>query len=169
MIKLTVSFLLLFSALYGADENLNAGSFIKEKKEIKELKKELNVFYIKKEEEYKKRKAELNVILSKIKKEKNEVQAIYDKNIEILSDIKGEVKSKTTKIYNSMKPKNAAEIFNKMIDDGNIQDVFDIILKLKEKNVTLLLKFLNVRHAATITQMLENYKVNNELKDKTNG
>ena len=69
------------------------------------------------------------------------------------------VNSKTAKIYNSMKPKIAASIFNEMIGDGRIEDVFDIILKLKEKNVTLLMKYLSVPNAAKLTLMLENFKV----------
>ena len=58
-----------------------------------------------------------------------------------------------------MKPKRAAEIFDKLVEDGKIEDVFDIILKLKEKNVTLILKFLDVENAAILTQMLENYSI----------
>lgn len=165
-ILLACFFISLLLPAFAADEKLDAVSFIKEKKEIKELKNELNNFYNKKEIEYKKRKDELSVILAKIETENKNSQAIYDKNVEILKDIKGEVQGKTTKIYNSMKAKVAASIFNKMMDDGKIEDVFDIILKLKEKNVTSLLKFLNVRYASELTMMLENYKINNELKEK---
>lgn len=57
-----------------------------------------------------------------------------------------------------MKPKIAATIFNQMMDEGKIEDVFDIILKLKERNVTVLMKFLDVEHAALITEKLKNYK-----------
>ena len=42
-----------------------------------------------------------------------------------------------------MKAKNAADIFNQMIEEGKIEDVFDIIIKLKENNVTQILKFLS--------------------------
>ena len=166
--KIFLTLILFLSALY-AEDDVNSGTFVKQKREIRELKQELNTFYKKKEEEYQVRKAELDQQLAKIQNEKKEMQAIYDKNLEILSDIQGEVKSKTTKIYNAMKPKNAAQIFNKMIDEGNIQDVFDIILKLKEKNVTLIMKFLSVTHASELTRMLENYKLDNELKDRTDG
>lgn len=159
-------FILLIIPSYAQEEKLSAVSFIKEKKEIKELKNELNNFYNKKEKEYKKRKDELNEILAKIEKQNKNSQSIYDKNVEVLKDITGAVQGKTTKIYNSMKPKIAASIFNKMIDEGKIEDVFDIILKLKEKNVTSLLKYLNLRYASELTMMLENYKINNELKEK---
>ncbi len=169
MNKIVILIFLLLSSVLAEDENLSAATFIKEKQEIKRIKQELNLFYNQKEDEYQKRKVELDKLLLKIEKEKKEIQAIYDKNLEALNDIEGAISGKTSKIYNAMKPKTAASIFNKMIDDGKIEDVFDIILKLKEKNVTLILKFLNVKHAAELTQMLENYNIDNELKDKTNG
>ncbi len=141
-----------------------AVSFIKEKKEIIELKKELNQFYTTKEAEYKTRKQELETLLAKIKTEKKNIQDIYDKNQLLLKDIKGEVVTKTSKIYNAMKPKNAAEIFNKLIDDGKIEDVFDIILKLKEAKVTQIMKSMTVKNASKITEKLQNYSVVDESK-----
>ena len=65
--------------------------------------------------------------------QKLEIQKLHDEDFAILQDIQGTVKSKTAKIYNSMKPKIAASIFDEMIKEGKIEDVFDIILKLKEK------------------------------------
>ena len=76
-------------------------------------------------------------------------------NQKILNDIKAEVTSKTSAVYNTMKPKNAAEIFDKMIAEGKIQDVFDIIVTLKTKNATDILKFLSVENAAMITKMMK--------------
>ena len=72
-----------------------------------ELKKELNNFYNEKETEYQQRKKELENILSQIEKEKNQIKKLHDDNLEILQDIKQEIESKTAKIYNTMKPKNA--------------------------------------------------------------
>jgi flagellar motility protein MotE (MotC chaperone) len=139
----------------------SSSAFIKEKIEIKELKKELNSFYNTKEKEYKDRKKELDMILSNVRREKAEIKSLHDKNLAILQDIKQTVESKTAKVYNSMKPKIASTIFNEMINDGNIEDVFDIILKLKEKNITLLMKYLSVPNAAKLTLMLKNYKIDN--------
>lgn len=138
---------------------------MKQKIEVKELKQELNNFYNEKEKEYQDRKKELDLILSQIQKEKDEIQRLHDKNLAILQDIQQTVQSKTSKIYNAMKPKIAADIFNEMINEGKIEDVFDIILKLKEKNVTLLLKFLSIPNAALITEKLENYNVEKDKKD----
>ena len=136
-------------------------SYIKEKNEIITLKEELTIFYNKKEEEYQKSKKELDQLLKKVENEKKKVEQLYKQNQTILNDIRGEVESKTAKIYDTMKPKVAASIFNQMINEGKIEDVFDIIIKLKERNVTVLMKFLDVEHAALITEKLKNFKSSN--------
>ena len=64
-----------------------------------------------------------------------------------------------------MKPKDAADIFNQMINEGKIDDVFDIILKLKENNVTQILKSLSVTNASIITEKLEKYSADRDKKD----
>ncbi len=163
MLRLITIFVLVFLSL-NAQENSNA-LIIKQKIEIKELKKELNTFYNKKEKEYQERKKELEDLLSKIEKEKKDIQTLRDENLQILKDIKGEVESKTSKIYNKMKPKIAADIFNQMIDEGKIEDVFDIIMKLKENNVTSLMKYLTPKNASILTQMLHDFNINNKDKE----
>ena len=157
MLKILFS-IMIISILLQA-QNIDSSSFVKERKEIIDLKKELNQFYDKKEQEYKKRQLELKTLLAQIEKEKRDIEDIYNKNKGILENIEGAVSGKISKIYNSMKPKIAAGIFDKMVEDGKIEDVFDIILKLKEKNVTEIMKFLDILNAATLTQMLENYNV----------
>lgn len=160
MFNKIVIFLLFSTFLYSADET--SSTLIKQRIEVKELKKELNSFYNQKEKEYQDRKKELETLLDQIKKEKAEIQALHDKNLSILQEMTSSVDSKTAKIYNGMKPKISASIFNEMISDGRIEDVFDIILKLKDKNVTLLMKYLSVPNAAKLTLMLENFKAENE-------
>ena len=64
-----------------------------------------------------------------------------------------------------MKPKNAADIFNQMIGEGKIEDVFDIIIKLKENNVTQIMKFLTIENASMITQKIENFSVEKQKKE----
>ncbi len=159
MLKIVLSCILFFSLLNAQKDRLSSTALIKQKIEIKELKKELNIFYNKKEKEYQSRKKELDILLGKIEKEKKDIKGLYSNNLVILKDIKGEIKSKTSKIYNKMKPKIAASIFNQMIKEGKIEDVFDIILKLKESNVTSLMKFLNPKNASTLTIMLLNYQI----------
>ena len=160
MINKIVIFILVPIFLYSANET--SSSLIKQRIEVKELKKNLNSFYNQKEKEYQDRKKELQTLLTQIEKEKAEIQALHDKNLSILQDMTETVNSKTAKIYNSMKPKIAADIFNEMISDGKIEDVFDIILKLKEKNVTLLMKYLSVPNAAKLTLMLQDFNVENK-------
>ncbi|MGB1227083.1 MAG: MotE family protein [Poseidonibacter sp.] len=157
MINKIVIFILFPIFLFAADET--SSELIKQRIEITELKKELNSFYNEKEKEYQARKKELDTIVAQIEKEKSEIQALHDKNLSILQDMTETVNSKTAKVYNSMKPKISAAIFNEMINDGKIEDVFDIILKLKEKNVTLLMKYISVKNAAKLTLMLQNFKV----------
>ncbi len=163
MYRVFYIFIFIGIFLFGAEET--SSSLTKQRIEVMELKKELNNFYNEKEKEYQQRKKELENILVQIEKERSETQKLHDKNLEILKDIKQEVESKTAKIYNSMKAKNAADIFNQMIGEGKIEDVFDIMIKLKENNVTQIMKFLSVSNASLITERLENYSVNNEKKE----
>lgn len=164
MIRVLFLIFIALGILNAAEERVSSSALIKQKIEIKELKKELNIFYNKKEEEYQKRKKELEDLLVKIEKNKKDIEKIRAQNIEIQNDIKGTVQSKTSKIYNKMKPKVAATIFNQMINEGKIEDVFDIILKLKENKVTSLMKFLSPKNAAAITQLLHDFKVNNNTE-----
>ncbi len=163
MVKLVLSTFLIFFNLYAQEEQrVTSAALIKQKIEVKELKKELNFFYNKKEKEYQERKKELEELLKKIETQKKNVQAIRDENSQLLQDIKGEVENKTSNIYNKMKPKVAASIFNQMINEGKIEDVFDIILRLKENNVTSLMKFLSPKNAAMLTIMLKDYRVEDQ-------
>ena len=163
MIRIFLFFILLGTYAFGVVET--SSSLTKQRIEVMDLKKELNIFYKEKETEYQQRKKELEGILSQIEKERNAVQKLHDKNLEILQDIKLEVENKTSKIYNSMKPKNAADIFNQMIGEGKIEDVFDIMIKLKENNVTQIMKFLTIENASMITQKIENFSVEKQKKE----
>ncbi|MDX9900388.1 MAG: hypothetical protein RBT22_02720 [Aliarcobacter sp.] len=163
MIRIFLFFILLGTFAFGVEET--SSSLTKQRIEVMDLKKELNIFYKEKETEYQQRKKELEGILSQIEKERNAVQKLHDKNLEILQDIKLEVENKTSKIYNSMKPKNAADIFNQMIGEGKIEDVFDIMIKLKENNVTQIMKFLTIENASMITQKIENFSVEKQKKE----
>ncbi len=163
MIRFFLFFICFGTLLFAVEET--SSSLTKQRIEVMELKKELNNFYKEKETEYQQRKKELENILSQIEKEKKAIQKLHDENLQTLKDIKLEVESKTAKIYNAMKPKNAADIFNQMIGEGKIEDVFDIMIKLKENNVTQIMKFLSVSNASMITEKLKNFSVNNEKKE----
>lgn len=160
--KLFIITLFLFFSIFNLNaQEVNSATLIKQKIEIRELKKDLNTFYNNKEKEYQKRKKELDTLLGKIEKEKKEIEAIRNENAQLLANIKGEVANKTADIYNKMKPKIAADIFNQMIMDGKIEDVFDIILRLKVNKVTSLMKYISPENGSILTQMLKDYSAKN--------
>ena len=163
MLKIIFISLFLITSLIAEE---TSSSLTRQKIEVLELKKELNNFYKEKETEYQQRKKELEGILTQIEKERSQIQKLRDENLQILQDIKLEVESKTSKIYNAMKPKNAADIFNQMIGEGKIEDVFDIMIKLKENNVTQIMKFLTIENASMITQKIENYSTQTQKEKK---
>src|SRR5574344_1229157 len=139
-----------------------SSSLTRQKLEVLELKKEFQNFYDEKEKEYQDNKKELEDILTQIEKEKIEIKALHEKNAQVLKEIKLEVDTKVAKIYNAMKAKNAAQIFDNMISEGKIDDVFAIILRLKENNVTQILKFMDISHSSIVTHLLEDYKNKNK-------
>ncbi|MGM0519311.1 MAG: hypothetical protein ACQERD_06690 [Campylobacterota bacterium] len=163
MKKLLLGTIILLNITYYANAAKEDSSYLtKQKLEIQELKKELNTFYNQKEKEYQERKKELEDILKKIESNKAQIESIKDENAQILEDINKSVENKITVIYNKMKAKTAAAIFNQMMAQGEIEDVFDIIVRLKEKNITQMMRYLSVQNAAKLTQMFENYDVNEE-------
>jgi len=137
---------------------MEEGELIREKQEVSALKKELNEFYEKKEAEYQKRKKVLEAIYAKVQEETKYIEELYKKNEDNLTKIQGKVASKKTKIYNAIKPKILGKIFNKMIKEDKIDEVFDIILIMKAKKITNLMKFLTIENSAMITELLNNYK-----------
>jgi len=163
LIRIFLFFILFGTLVFAVEET--SSSLTKQRIEVMDLKKELNNFYKEKETEYQQRKKELEGILAQIEKERNTIQKLHDKDLEILQDIKLEVENKTSKIYNAMKPKNAADIFNQMIGEGKIEDVFDIMIKLKENNVTQIMKFLTIENASMITQKIENFSTEKQKKE----
>ncbi len=163
MLKKSFIFLFIIYSSISANAQQEDSSYLtKQKLEIKELKKELNLFYNRKEKEYQARKKELEDILKKIETQKAEIEKIKNENLQILQDINQTVENKTTKIYNKMKAKTAAKIFNQMIAEGKLEDVFAIIVRLKEKNITQMMRYLSVQNAAQLTEMFENYDVKEE-------
>jgi len=165
-----INFILLiisFIVLLQADNNITVNSeddYIKQKEELLSLKEEINNFYSAKEEEYLKQKSELEALKQSIDNDKKEIKALKEANEKVLKEIQNKVATKTTKIYNKMKPKIAGKIFNKMIRDGKEQVVFDIIMKLKDNQVTNIMKYINVEYASMLTEKLDTFK--KQIKNK---
>lgn len=142
-----------------------SSSLTKQKMEVLELKNELNNFYNEKEKEYQKQKKELEDILTKIEQEKAEIKRLYEKNDEILKEIRSEVVKKSIRVFELMKAKVAAEIFDQMILEGKIDDVFDIIVRLKEANVSNIMKTMSLENSSRLIQKLERYNKDKQKRD----
>ena len=156
--------ILLFLGLsLNAEET--SSSLTRQKIEVMELKKELNNFYNEKEKEYQRQKKELEDILTKIEQEKAEIKRLYEKNDEILKEIRSEVVKKSIRVFELMKAKVAAEIFDQMILEGKIDDVFDIIVRLKEANVSNIMKTMSLENSSRLIQKLERYNKDKQKRD----
>lgn len=142
-----------------------SSSLTKQKMEVLELKNELNNFYNEKEKEYQRQKKELEDILTKTEQEKAEIKRLYEKNDETLKDIRAEVVKKSIRIFELMKAKVAAEIFDQMILEGKIDDVFDIIVRLKDSNVSNIMKTMSVENSSRLVQKLERYNKDKQKRD----
>ena len=142
-----------------------SSSLTKQKMEVLELKNELNNFYNEKEKEYQRQKKELEDILTKIEQEKAEIKRLYEKNDEILKEIRSEVVKKSIRVFELMKAKVAAEIFDQMILEGKIDDVFDIIVRLKEANVSNIMKTMSLENSSRLIQKLERYNKDKQKSD----
>ena len=142
-----------------------SSSLTKQKMEVLELKNELNNFYNEKEKEYQRQKKELEDILTKIEQEKAEIKRLYEKNDEILKEIRSEVVKKSIRVFELMKAKVAAEIFDQMILEGKIDDVFDIIVRLKEANVSNIMKTMSLENSSRLIQKLERYNKYKQKRD----
>ena len=142
-----------------------SSSLTKQKMEVLELKNELNNFYNEKEKEYQRQKKELEDILTKIELEKAEIKRLYEKNDEILKEIRSEVVKKSIRVFELMKAKVAAEIFDQMILEGKIDDVFDIIVRLKEANVSNIMKTMSLENSSRLIQKLERYNKDKQKRD----
>ena len=142
-----------------------SSSLTKQKMEVLELKNELNNFYNEKEKKYQRQKKELEDILTKIEQEKAEIKRLYEKNDEILKEIRSEVVKKSIRVFELMKAKVAAEIFDQMILEGKIDDVFDIIVRLKEANVSNIMKTMSLENSSRLIQKLERYNKDKQKRD----
>ncbi|WWW11563.1 hypothetical protein V7P26_11350 [Arcobacter cryaerophilus gv. pseudocryaerophilus] len=142
-----------------------SSSLTKQKMEVLELKNELNNFYNEKEKEYQRQKKELEDILTKIEQEKAEIKRLYEKNDEILKEIRSEVVKKSIRVFELMKAKVVAEIFDQMILEGKIDDVFDIIVRLKEANVSNIMKTMSLENSSRLIQKLERYNKDKQKRD----
>lgn len=157
MIRKSIFFVLILQiTLLGAV--LKEGEFVKEQMELEKLKKELSLFYKQKDDDYKKQLKDLQSINNDIKKQLQTIEKTKKENQKILDEIELKVQSKAMKLYGKMKLKLVYKILQKKIDNGNINDVFDIIIRLKEKRVMKLMKLFDTDTSTELMNMISEYR-----------
>ena len=156
-IKIMISILLLLSSSYSAVTQ--EGALYKEKQELLMVKDELNDFYEIKELEYQKNKAELEKLQKIIKDSENNISKIKDSNQKVLDEINRVITSKAMLMYDKMKLGIVVNVFQEMISNGEIDEVFDILMRMKEKRVMKILKKFDTQ---TSTVLMKKMRINKE-------
>jgi len=116
------------------------GALYKEKQELIAVKDELNEFYEIKELEYQENKMILEELQKQIEISEQSIKDTQKANQEILDEINRVITSKAMQMYDKMKLSVAVDVFNEMIDNGEIDEVFDIMIRMEEKRVIKILK-----------------------------
>ncbi len=142
---------------------MQEGSLYKEKQELMEIKDELNEFYEIKELEYQKTKAELENIQKDIKKEELSIKKLRDENKHILEEIKRIITTKSMTLYDKMKLGIVVNIFNEMIKNNEINEVFDIMIRMKDKRVMKIMKKFDTQ---TSTILMKKMRILKDKKEK---
>jgi len=151
-------FILLISSFSQA-VTTKEGQLYKEKQELLAVKDELNEFYEIKELEYQKNKAELEALEATIKKEEAIIVKTQENNQKILDEINRVITSKAMLMYDKMKLGVVINVFNEMIDNGEIDEVFDILTRMKSKRVMKILKKFDTK---TSTILMKKMRIETE-------
>jgi len=128
--------------------------YFKEKQELLEVKDELNEFYETKELEYQRNKAELEKIHQAIKKSEASIKALKEENEKTLQEIRREITSKAMTMYDKMKLSVIVNIFNEMINNGEIDEVFDIMIRMKQQRVMKIMKKLDTKTSTLLMKKM---------------
>jgi septal ring factor EnvC (AmiA/AmiB activator) len=150
LVFLSISSSLLFAKIPQQSE------LYKQKQELLNIKDELNEFYEMKELEYQKNKKELEKIQKEIEQHEANIKKIKDQNQKILDEINRTITSKAMLMYDKMKLGVVINVFNEMISNGKIDEVFDIMLRMKNKRVMKILKKLDTK---TTTILMEKMRI----------
>jgi len=139
--------------------SVKESSLYKEKQELMAVKDELNEFYEIKELEYQKNKSELEKLQKDIKNAENIIIETKESNQKILDEINRVITSKAMLMYDKMKLGIVINVFNEMIGNGEIDEVFDIMMRMKEKRVMKILKKFDTK---TSTILMKKMRINKE-------
>ena len=164
MYKSIVVFIMIFTIQSNA-VMMQEGEFVKQKQELVKLKQELDEFYKNKEKEYKKHKSELESLDGEIQGKLDEVENTKKANEKILKEIKFEITSKAMTLYGKMKIKIVKNILQEKLNNKEFNEVFDIIIRLKDKRVMELLKKFDTKTSTKLMNKLKNYKKDKENSD----
>jgi len=158
-IKILLSVFLLINLSYSA--TTQEGALYKEKQELIAVKDELNEFYEIKELEYQKNKSELEQLQLDIKSVEKRIENTKDANQKILDEINRVITNKAMIMYDKMKLGVVVNVFNEMIENGEIDEVFDIMMRMKEKRVMKILKKIDTK---TSTILMKKMRIEKENK-----
>ncbi|MBD3840582.1 MAG: hypothetical protein IE909_01640 [Campylobacterales bacterium] len=165
--KILLFLFILQSISFG--EMMQEGSLYKEKQELMAVKDELNEFYEIKELEYQKRKAELEKIHKQIKADEENIVKIRDENQKILDEINRVIATKSMSMYDKMKLGVVVNVFNEMIKNGQIDEVFDIMIRMKEKRVMKIMKKLDTEVSAILLKKMKEHEDKIKKQEANNG
>ncbi|MEA2017768.1 MAG: hypothetical protein U9N59_04910 [Campylobacterota bacterium] len=163
MIMKIFIFITIVSNTSFASDIQSSGDIYKQTQELISVKDELNEFYEIKELEYQKNKTQLEKIQEDIQKDEQSIKDLRDENQKILDEINRVITSKAMLMYDKMKLGVAINIFNEMIDKGEIDEVFDILIRMKDKRVMKILKKFDTKTSTLLMKKMRIYK-----EDKTN-
>jgi len=161
LIKIVISTLLILNLSHAI--TTQEGALYKEKQELIAVKDELNEFYEIKELEYQKNKSQLEKIQKEIKKSEDSILETKKANQKILDEINRVITSKAMLMYDKMKLGVVINVFNEMIENGEIDEVFDIMIRMKEKRVMKILKKFDTK---TSTILMKKMRINKEENKK---
>jgi len=137
-------------------------ALFKEKQELMAVKDELNEFYEIKELEYQKNNAILQKLQKSVKKDEESIIATKKANQEILDEINRVITSKAMLMYDKMKLGVVINVFNEMIENGEIDEVFDIMIRMKEKRVMKILKKMDTKTSTVLMKKMRILKEENQ-------
>jgi cell division protein FtsB len=152
MKKIYFVFLICISSLFAI--STNTSDIYKEKQDLLEVKDELNSFYEQKELEYQKQKKELEKIHKSIMEAQKNIEKFKQDNQNILDEINRVTITKSMNMYDKMKIGVIINIFNEMLNDGEIDKVYDIMIRMKEKKVMKIMKKLDVKTSTIIMKKM---------------
>ena len=158
--KILLGLIFIANLLYGV--TTKEGALYKEQQELMIIKDELNEFYEIKELEYQKNKAELLSLQKSIKKDEQSIIDTKKANQKVLDEINRVITSKAMLMYDKMKLKIVINVFNEMIENGELDEVFDIMLRMKEKRVMKILKKLDTKTSTLIMKKMRIIKEKNQ-------